>query len=52
MGSTSTTSGSGTIYTLTSGLILTGVAITVVATGKMLQHFVYRRGQTSQAGAY
>ncbi|CAM6021197.1 unnamed protein product [Sphagnum balticum] len=49
MGSTSTTSGSGTTYTLTGGLILTGVAITVVATGKMLQHFVHRRGQTSQA---
>jgi hypothetical protein len=30
MGSTSTTSGSGTIYTLTGGLILTGVAITLL----------------------
>jgi hypothetical protein len=50
MGSTSTTSGSGNVSTLTTGLILSGVTISIVATSKLLWHLLYSRGQTSQTG--
>jgi hypothetical protein len=50
MGSTSTTSGSGNVSTLTTGLILSGVTISIIATSKLLRHLLYSRGQTSQTG--
>ncbi len=48
--STSTAPGSGTLSPWNRGLILAGVAISVVATGKLLQYFIYSPGQTSTAG--
>jgi len=50
MVSTSTAPGSGTLSPWNRGLILAGVAISVVATGKLLQYFIYSPGQTSTAG--
>ncbi|CAM6071407.1 unnamed protein product [Sphagnum tenellum] len=48
MESTSTTSGSGNVSKLTTGLILSVVTISIVATSKLLWHLLYSRGQTSQ----
>jgi hypothetical protein len=50
MGSTSNTSGSGTVSTLIGG-ILFGVGIIIIATGKLLQYVVYGLGQRSPATA-
>ncbi|CAM6021195.1 unnamed protein product [Sphagnum balticum] len=50
MVSTSTAPGSGTLSAWNRGLILAGVAISVVATGKLLQYFIYSPGQTSTSG--
>jgi len=51
MGSTSNTSGSGTVSTLTGGMILFGVSIIIIATGKLLQYVVYGLGQRSSGTA-
>ncbi|CAM6021196.1 unnamed protein product [Sphagnum balticum] len=49
MGSTSTAPGSGTVSTSTAGLIVAGGAISVLATGKLLQYALYGRRQRSTA---
>ncbi|CAK9857325.1 unnamed protein product [Sphagnum jensenii] len=51
MGSTLNTSGSGTVSTLTGGMILFGVSIIIIATGKLLQYVVYGLGKRSPATA-
>ncbi len=51
MGSTSNMSGSGTVSTLTGGMVLFGVGIIIIATGKLLQYVVYGLGQRSPATA-
>jgi len=50
MGSTSTAQSSDTVSTWTGGLIAAGGAISVLATGKLLQYVLYGRGQTLTAG--
>ncbi len=52
MGTTLNTSGSGTVSTLTGGMILFGVSIIIIATGKLLQYVVYGLGQSSPATAW
>jgi hypothetical protein len=50
MGSTSTAPSSGTVSTWTGGLIAAGGAISILATGKLLQYVLYGRGQTLTTG--